>query len=781
MRRALTVSAEDRGRAERVGVLAEQGAAAVPDLLPLLDDPSWVVRRAVVTALAAAGDPAVGPLYAILREQRDQEGRLAATVDALVASRGDADAGAIALLESMDEDPAVVCDALQILGRRRSDAAVPVIAARVGADDDNVALAAIEALGRIGGDAATTPLLATVETRNFFRTFPAIDVLGRGGSRRAVKPLLALLDERTYALEAARALGRIGDPAGIQPLIGLLGKGNDAMVRTAALALAEIHDRQAERFGNDGLVPAAFGRTGLGTSTRRVLQCLEHADASEQAALVRLLSWVGGEDAVVALVDLLGDDQTAAQAAAALASLGPACEPYLLEAIRTADSDRRVGILPLLRGTLEMTDAIGACLTDPSPAVRSLACDALARAGDTRLVPKLFELLGDSDARVGQSAIAAIQSLGSPRTEDLTLEAARSTDARIRRAGLRIAAYFGYRSSVDLLVSAMADPDERIRDAAIFGLPYLDEPRAHEALLAAAAHPSARTRATAMRAIGQATNAPRWITALRFGLHDPDAWVRYFACQTLSRLKDEGSANMIASLLSDPAGQVRVAVVEALAQLKGARALDALHAAATGEDPDVQRAAILGLGHVKDPASLPLLRQAVTGPDAATRLVALSALAGYDLPEIAYDLGLALSDGDESVRNAAVALLTSRPGPEATRALVGQLISRPIQSRAIAALAHPVEGRLKALSEALRGATAETAPLLVAALARSRSQEAIAALGDALAVQGPDARRAIVQALAAMGTASSRAILARASMDDPDEDVRQISAAALGR
>jgi HEAT repeat protein len=266
--------------------------------------------------------------------------------------------------------------------------------------------------------------------------------------------------------------------------------------------------------------------------------------------------------------------------------------------------------------------------------------------------------------------------------------------------------------------------------------------------------------------------------ALRAGLHDPDPWVRYFACQALSRLKDEGSADMIAALFGDPAGQVRVAVVEALAHLKGALALEALHGAAAGADPDVQRAALLGLGQVKDRASLPLLRHAMTGPDPATRLVAVSALAEYDLPEIAHDLGAALCDTDESVRNAAVGLLATRPGPEATRALVAQLGSRPIQSRAVAALAHPTEGRIEVLADALKSATAETAPLLVAALARTHRADALLLLEDGFALYGTPVRRAVAQALGAIGTVSSRAILVRAAMQDPDEEVRQISAAA---
>ena len=297
--RALALTEEERKRAARVGGIAALGAAALDELIPLLDDPSWVVRRAVIAALATMGDAAVPRLCALLAGHRDNETRVAAAVNALVASRGDVDPAVLILAGS--PTPPIVCDALQILGRRRSTGAVPRLSELILAPDDNVALAAIEALGQIGGDAAVAPLITVVEARQFFRAFPAIDVLGRSGNIRAIRPLVAMLHEPHYGIEAARALGRIGDPAAAAPLIALLAKSTDALLRTVAIAIGEIHDRQIDRFGNATAIVAAVGRADVRTVTGRLVNCLKLADATEQAALVRVLSWLGGETAVTAL------------------------------------------------------------------------------------------------------------------------------------------------------------------------------------------------------------------------------------------------------------------------------------------------------------------------------------------------------------------------------------------------------------------------------------------------------------------------------------------------
>ena len=87
-------SSEELRRIEHVDRLVAGGGDGVQGLLAMLDDPSWSVRRAVVAALAAAGTSAVAPLVDVLRTRRDDEARIAATVDALSALAGDCDARA---------------------------------------------------------------------------------------------------------------------------------------------------------------------------------------------------------------------------------------------------------------------------------------------------------------------------------------------------------------------------------------------------------------------------------------------------------------------------------------------------------------------------------------------------------------------------------------------------------------------------------------------------------------------------------------------------------------
>ncbi|HKO93495.1 MAG TPA: HEAT repeat domain-containing protein, partial [Polyangiaceae bacterium] len=85
----LALTEAEQQRLAEVRRLAQAGAAGVLPLLAMLSDGSWSVRRAVVGALAELGPSSVAPLCSTLRQERDNEARISAAVDALVQNTAD--------------------------------------------------------------------------------------------------------------------------------------------------------------------------------------------------------------------------------------------------------------------------------------------------------------------------------------------------------------------------------------------------------------------------------------------------------------------------------------------------------------------------------------------------------------------------------------------------------------------------------------------------------------------------------------------------------------------
>ncbi|WP_437579986.1 HEAT repeat domain-containing protein [Sorangium sp. So ce887] len=779
-RPALAVSEAERRRVDQVDRLAASGTPGVPSLVEMLGDPSWTVRRAVVASLAALGDAAVAPLCACLSARRDSETRIAAAVDALVASLGDVDDAVLAL--TRDPRPAIVADAAQVLGRRSSAKAVSRLAELTSHADDNVAVAAIEALGRVGGRSAVDALVGAVTSGNFFRIFPAIDVLGRSGDPRAIGPLVALLDDPRYLLEAARALGRTCSRSAVAPLMRLLGRPSDAVARVAAVALAELRERYRERYGTAAPVDEALrAEAPAPGAARRLSQSLAGADPAEQAVICSVLGAIGGEDVLLDLTRLLDAEPPVASAAAdALFQLSRSADSRVLAALRDGDSSRRLLLLPLVRGVAAAGD-VEQCLADPDPEVRAAACDALARISEPGSARALFQLLDDPNPRVVHAATTAIQCLGGPDVEALALAAAREGTPAARRTALRILGYFAPPSALPIFLDGLRDPDLRARERAIHGLASFAQPEAIEALVVLAADASERVRAVAMRALGQSQRAPRVVEALLVGLRDDDAWVRYYACQSLGKLGWEAAAGLIAERLRDESGQVRVAAIEALSAIKGDLALAALEQAAQASDTDMRRSALIGLGIAGREASLPTLLGALSSPDVATRLVAVSAVSGFSSPEVLPALVRAAGDPDESVRAAATSFIAGRPGVDATRSLIALLVASQAQGPLPAALSTPVPGRIEGILDALAAADDELAPVLTAALARMRLPAAHTALLEALRLPHAPARKAAATTLAAVATREGFAAVELTSRADPDPEVRRVAASVLSQ
>jgi HEAT repeat protein len=771
----LGLSTSDRVRMDEVQRLALEGASSVESLIALLADPSWVVRRAVVAALARAAGVAVRPLCDVLTSDRTNEARLAAAVDALVASAAHVEPALLALAERNPQPP-VLCDVAQVCGRRKSRASVPALAAWTKHADDNVAVAAIEALGRIGGPTVLEPLLAAASTGNFFRTFPAIAFLGESGDPRAVDMLAVLTLQPYYVNEAATALGRSGHAAALAPLAKLLDHDNEGVVRAAASALVDLRHRHAERFGNADALVAELRADVSTRASRRAAQALVRASAPEKVSLACVLGWLHDEHAIATLVAMLDDEPAiAASAFDALRTLGPEATEPIRRAIRDGSSEVRARVLPLLGARRVPATELVACLRDADANVRALASEALARMGDASVVGALFAIIGDADPRVAQAASSAIQSLGSDEAKTHALAAATSTDARTRRAALRIISYFGYAEALDVLLAAIHDEDERIRDAAMTGLALVDDPRTIPAILTALDHASPGTRAAAARSLSNAASTLEVRAGLLGALSDADAWVRYYACQSLGKLHAVEATNDIARRLVDPAGQVRVAAIEAIARLGGQRALDVLTEASRKPDPDVRRAALLGLSQLQRPEAFSVLVEASESDDAGNRLVALSAIAEMRTPEADGALIRAGSDPDENVRAAALELLATR-GPVVTRWIIERIAVEADREALLAALGHPAEGRIEVILAALATADATLAALLVGALLRMRRPSGNAAVEGALHLDNVNARRAAAAGLARLGTPSARAALDLAASADEDTDVRRIAA-----
>lgn len=674
------------------------------------------------------------------------------------------------------QDPAVVADVAQILGRRRSPTSVSALVKLTKHADDNVAVGAIEALGKIGGRATVEALIEIVSGKNFFRVFPAIDVLGRSGDPRSVEPLAKLLNDPVYLPEACRALGRSGEISAMPALVTLLKMPTDAVVLVSAVSISELRERYFEKSGGDlHVFDSSLQNQIKKEMLRRLVGVLQRADINEAVAICHLLGISGDAESVPALTMALESESAVAKsAAAALKKLGRDAEAALMTAIQTSNSERRKILIPLVTRA-SSAPLLADCLLDSDPEVKVLVCEALVKLGNPIVVTDLFPLLESANLRVVHSATAAIQALGSRETLNLAIAASNSKSAIVRRSSLRILSYFGHPSALRPLLQGLDDTDARVQEAAIHGLPFIESEEALEALLKTAVSQLPRARALAMRSLGQLTSPTEKIyLILMAGLNDSDSWTRYYACQSLGRLKYAPACAEIAKLLDDEAGQVRVAAVEALSHFDLPAAHEALRLAAEKSDLEVRRAALIGLGIVHKPEDLQLLLKNLNAADPATRLVALSAIANFPTENVLNAFKAAATDANEQISTSAINFLGARQEQEATEVLVDLLLNPKLNEKAKVALRMPSNGRAAGLLVALQSADHELAAHLVSLLSKLPTVESRNSLLAAIKLHNVAARKAAAPVLAARRDPEMHIALQEAAENDPDHEVQQI-------
>lgn len=768
-----TLTEAEHRRVAQIDRLVALGSFGIDELLASMSDPSWTVRRASVAALAALGDDSVGPLCVWLRDRRTEEHSIAAAVDALAASMGESATSAVlALLD--DPRAAIAADAAQILGRRHASEAAPMLGRAIAHANDNVAVAAIEALGVIGGSGAIDELIAVTRDRSFFRTFPALQVLAKSGDPRAIGPLASLLEDEVYRLEAVRALGRTGSVQAVAPLASLLPRGGEAIVRLVALALAELVTRAEWNGAVDQVVEAL--RVIITPSLARFAGALRATDADERAAIAVVLGRIGDASVVPALARLLDDPEVREIATEAIQRIGGAHDDAQIAAL-AGDPATRIAVLPVVNSR-RAAPSVRALLQDRDAEVRALACDALARIGDSVAVPDLFDALADPNPRVALAATAAIHSLGVPDTGARAIAALTLGSPAVRRRALRIIAYMGFAEAFDAVCVALGDPDLRISELAVASLGAIDDPRVDRVLGDIARSPIPALRASAMRAavhrLGAGASA-----ILERGLTDEFAWVRYYACQGLGRIGRWQAVDQLVTRLGDAAPHVRISAIEALAHLETPAAWQALCSAAGSADPDERRAALASIGLGSNPVALPFLVNAAGSLDVATRLIALSGLARRPEESALQVIVAAALDDLVEVRDAARSLLGEREDRAAAETVVDLALACLPEHPVHLTLSRPGAARIAAIAARLAVVDDRRAAILTAALARMRDAAATTTLFEALALPHPPARHAAATMLVAMGAEGARSAVARMASDDPDLDVRRVCAALV--
>lgn len=316
---------------------------------------------------------------------------------------------------------------------------------------------------------------------------------------------------------------------------------------------------------------------------------------------------------------------------------------------------------------------LGSWRTDPDPATRQVAVEAIGKIGGADAATWLTQALRDPSADVrGEAAIGLFRLRFVPVW---TKKAEKPPELP--------------ESAVNALIDAAGDSNEEVRWRVAYSLSRYGQPAAVAVLRKLASDPNVWARLFAVRALGRSGQANAR-DSIRVALRDPDALVRTEAVVAAERLK---AWDLLGDfLLADPSFHVRAALAAALASEEAPG--DLLGRLTDDASLTVRCAAVASRGRrgedVKFALSDPHWKmrktaaefapvEALEDPDRRVRAAAVEAMGSKNDERTASRILRSLGDPDLGIRIAAVGALAKRkdlPKLQALEEVYGKSMKR---------------------------------------------------------------------------------------------------------
>ncbi len=400
---------------DQIGLRGEKAVKALPALAALLKDPSPAVRAHAVKSLGEIGPkakPAVPALAELISDKDDAVRRHA--VEALRSIRPGPAVGIPLFIKIMeDPDPTVRMRALHALGQAGKEA-VPFLTEAL--KDEKAAYWACIALNRIGPEAedavpALSKLLQDKNPQIRREALLALAEIGKPAAPAIPQIVQAIADniDRTTAIYA---LGRIGiTSADAEKQVRQYTNSPDKFLATISIwTLARLHpeDKQLVR-----------------EATERLFEGMKSDDVRLRALCVRgLVVLRPGPEISLPVMEKAfagADEKVIHGALNALAGLGPAAVPKLIEALKYESARPYVIYILGQNGAAAKpaVEALAKYIDDKKPHVQHEALIALAKIGPAAnaAVPTLIKAMEHNEGSICCAITYALGSIGTDAKE----------------------------------------------------------------------------------------------------------------------------------------------------------------------------------------------------------------------------------------------------------------------------------------------------------------------------------------------------------------------------
>ena len=581
---------------------------AVQAMTPLLSSDDAPLRNLAMDILREIGEEDLETCIALLKSP-DSDLRIF-MADILGSSNSTLAVGPLCDALLRDPDVNVRYQAAVSLGSLGFSEAAPCLAKAMQQDEEWVQFSVIEAITKIRDDSAVEALAKSLDNATDLVASMIVEALGEMGSMKAAVLLMRRMDAATPALRSKI----------VKAVINILGAKSMAML-------------------------SAADRERMHTYS---LEALEDEDEDIQDAAIQALSYLGGDQAARAILqigrelDPVTDQERLETIALALAGIGympcmedvvrhgpwkegmlaveaikriqdPAAVSLLVEVFWDKDQDMQRNIMSALEALeaqavllAQGAEGGGAGLTPDSLA--AFFTDVMDRHGDATVikgaihvlgpilryepaVDTMFAFLSHPFDDVKDAALDACVAIDGPKVLTRFRELFRSHTMLDRLMAVYVFGKVNVQESLAELCEALEDPAPEVRRLALEGLRGVCD--AAESILPAViprlSDENRDVRLAVVEVLGQC--CVDVMPYMEQALRDEDDWVKVRALEALAQRREAEGVRLVAPLLLHENPLVAIKAVEALGDIGGEAAFRLLLESLTSDNPDVAAAA----------------------------------------------------------------------------------------------------------------------------------------------------------------------------------------------
>jgi len=567
-------------------------------LFDAMGDESWRVRKEAVDCYINSGPDlaSVEQLLNLLRNE-DNAGLRNSAAEAVVRLGSAPSSLLIRLVNDQDADVRkFVIDAMGAIG---DPAFVPSLLHALNDPEVNVASAAAEQLGALGGTGAAEPLMQAVLLRDdlLFR-FSALGALGLLAAPVQVpEELVRLADQGILRKAVFECLGAVSDDSSFKLLLDGFSCRQKNSRAAAVKALRKIYGRSsvaAQKMMCETLQSIKGSEVVPG-----LLELIDRRDSVLTEALLWTSVMIKDGRFIPLLVEAYADERTADAALAAIKLFGHEALFEIVSLYSNLDENGRSGLCLLISGCgyTGFNDIIQKALHDQSSQVRKAAAMSAGKLGLSTCVADLVSLIDDSEKQVFRTAITALQSLAASSRAAVMAEVGNLYSSKLphhREAAAYLLTSLDERDRLQQLIN---DEDAQVRKAAVAAIGTCCLESFAPLLIAALGDGDPDVRIAVADALGNMRDKAA-LVALEHALNDEDVWVQTAALKAISAIEPATALAIIKNMYTVAGGLLMITCLRILEDIGGAEAEEIMRYSLKSSDKDIAMQADKSLGRL---------------------------------------------------------------------------------------------------------------------------------------------------------------------------------------